>query len=52
VKQYAQIRAAILDAIAEYKKDVLSGSFPGPENSFTMPADALEELKKMMASDS
>jgi 3-methyl-2-oxobutanoate hydroxymethyltransferase len=51
VKQYAQIRAAILDAIAEYKKDVLSGSFPGPENSFTMPADALDELKKMMASD-
>ena len=51
VKQYTQIRKVILDAIAEYKKEVTSGVFPGPENSFKMPAEALEDLKKMIAAD-
>ena len=49
VKQYTQIRKVILDAIAEYKKEVISGVFPGPENSFKMPDEALEDLKKMIA---
>jgi 3-methyl-2-oxobutanoate hydroxymethyltransferase len=51
VKQYTQIRTVILDAIAEYKKEVTSGVFPGPENSFKMPAEALEDLKKMIAAE-
>jgi 3-methyl-2-oxobutanoate hydroxymethyltransferase len=48
VKQYAQIRPIILEALAEYKKEVRQVTFPGPEHSFKMPAEALEQLKKMI----
>lgn len=51
VKQYTKIRPMILEALAEYKKEVQGGVFPGPENSFKMPAEALEDLKKMIASE-
>ena len=36
VKQYMQIRPAIIDAIREYKTDVESGQLPVPEHSFSM----------------
>jgi ketopantoate hydroxymethyltransferase len=29
-----------------YKEDVQSGGFPGPEHSFKMPEETLEQLKK------
>lgn len=48
VKQYAQIRQNILEAMAQYKGDVQGGAFPGPEHSFKMPDEALEQLKKML----
>lgn len=48
VKQYAQIRQNILEAMAQYKGDVQGGTFPGPEHSFKMPDEALEQLKKML----
>ncbi len=51
VKQYAQIREVILEAFAEYKQEVLSGAFPGPEHTFTMSDQALDDLKTMIASD-
>ena len=51
VKQYTRIRPMILEALAEYKKEVVSGVFPGPENSFKMPTEALEDLKKMISSE-
>jgi 3-methyl-2-oxobutanoate hydroxymethyltransferase len=46
VKQYTQIRTIILDAMNAYKEDVQSGGFPGPEHSFKMPEETLEQLKK------
>jgi 3-methyl-2-oxobutanoate hydroxymethyltransferase len=46
VKQYTQIRTIILDAMNAYKEDVRSGGFPGPEHSFKMPEETLEQLKK------
>jgi 3-methyl-2-oxobutanoate hydroxymethyltransferase len=46
VKQYSQIRTTIKEAITAYKQDVLDGSFPGPEHSFKMPEETLEQLKK------
>jgi len=49
VKQYMQIRPAIIDAIREYKTDVESGQFPGPEHSFSMSDETIGELKKMMS---
>jgi 3-methyl-2-oxobutanoate hydroxymethyltransferase len=48
VKQYTQIRTAILEALGQYKADVINENFPGPEHSFKMPDAALEELKKML----
>ena len=48
VKQYTQVRKTILEALNEYKKDVLAMTFPGPEHSFKMPDEALEQLKKMI----
>jgi 3-methyl-2-oxobutanoate hydroxymethyltransferase len=48
VKQYTKIRPVILAALAEYKKEVQEGSFPGPEHSFKMPAETLSALKKMV----
>ena len=48
VKQYTQIRSIILDALKEYKKDVMDVAFPGPEHSFKMPEEALTQLKKMI----
>ncbi|NMR30142.1 3-methyl-2-oxobutanoate hydroxymethyltransferase [Crystallibacter degradans] len=34
VKQYADIRATLSDAVRAYADDVRNGSFPGPEHSF------------------
>jgi 3-methyl-2-oxobutanoate hydroxymethyltransferase len=48
VKQYTQIRTIILEAMKAYKKDVQDAGFPGPEHSFKMPAETLEQLKKMI----
>jgi 3-methyl-2-oxobutanoate hydroxymethyltransferase len=51
VKQYANIRSTILEALAAYKSEVVDGGFPGPEHSFKMPEEALDRLKKMIAED-
>jgi 3-methyl-2-oxobutanoate hydroxymethyltransferase len=48
VKQYTQIRTIILEALAGFKNEVREATFPGPEHSFKMPAETLEELKRMI----
>ena len=48
VKQYTNIRKVILDALNEYKQEVVDVKFPAPEHSFKMPDEALVELKKMI----
>ena len=48
VKQYTNIRKVILDALSEYKQEVLDVKFPAPEHSFKMPDEALEQLKKLI----
>jgi len=48
VKQYTNIRKVILEALSEYKQEVLDVEFPAPEHSFKMPEEALEALKKMI----
>jgi 3-methyl-2-oxobutanoate hydroxymethyltransferase len=48
VKQYAQIRKTVLEALKEYKEDVVAVTFPGPEHSFKMPDEALEQLKNLV----
>lgn len=48
VKQYCQIRKTILDALNQYKEDVLNVAFPASEHSFKMPDESLEQLKKIV----
>ena len=48
VKQYTNIRKVILNALGEYKQEVLDVKFPAPEHSFKMPDEALAELKKLI----
>jgi 3-methyl-2-oxobutanoate hydroxymethyltransferase len=50
VKQYANVRKVMLDALNTYKQEVLGLTFPGPEHSFKMPDEVLEQLKKMISS--
>ncbi len=49
VKQYANVRRIMLEALNEYRQEVTEVKFPGPEHSFKMPAESLEALKKMIA---
>ena len=48
VKQYTNIRKIILDALSEYKQEVLDVEFPAPEHSFKMPEETLAQLKKLI----
>ena len=48
VKQYTNIRKVILEALSEYRDEVIEVKFPAPEHSFKMPEEALEALKKMI----
>jgi 3-methyl-2-oxobutanoate hydroxymethyltransferase len=48
VKQYTNVRKIIIEALKEYNQDVIAGSFPGPEHSFKMPDEALNQLKEMI----
>jgi 3-methyl-2-oxobutanoate hydroxymethyltransferase len=45
VKKYAELRPFILDALNNYRTEVLEGTFPGPEHSFTISDEALEQVK-------
>jgi len=49
VKQYTKIRPTIINALKAYKDEVVEATFPGPEHSFKMSDEALEQLKKLMA---
>ena len=45
VKQYAKLSPLIAEALAEYKREVESGEFPGEEHSFSLDPAVLEKLK-------
>jgi len=48
VKQYVQIRPIILEAMSNYREEVVNVTFPTSEHSFTMPDEVLEELKEVI----
>jgi 3-methyl-2-oxobutanoate hydroxymethyltransferase len=48
VKQYTNIRKVILEALSEYRDEVIDVKFPAPEHSFKMPDEALVQLKKLI----
>lgn len=48
VKQYAQIKPTIIEALKTFKEEVATESFPAAEHCFSMPEETLEELKKII----
>jgi 3-methyl-2-oxobutanoate hydroxymethyltransferase len=44
VKQYVNIHTQMVEALQQYKSEVESGVFPGPEHSFTIKDEILERL--------
>ena len=44
VRQYANLREAITDAISRYAEDVRSGVYPSENESYPLPADAAAEM--------
>jgi len=45
VKRYMNLSEDIVNAVENYKKDVESGSFPSPENWFTMDENEFKKLR-------
>lgn len=48
VKVYGDMYTAQVDAVKDFIGEVQGSSFPGPEHSFNMKADMVEELKKAL----
>ncbi len=46
VKQYVKLAPQILNAVKQYKEEVESGKFPGPEHTFGMKQEELNRIKK------
>ena len=44
LKKYINLSPMILEALVQYKKDVVEGSFPGPEHTFGIKNEELEKL--------
>ncbi len=44
VKQYVNLAPQIRDALVQFKKDVDSGVFPGPEHSFAMKKEEADKM--------
>ena len=49
VRQYADLRQMMTDAISAYADDVRSGAYPGANESYPLPADAAAELADELA---
>lgn len=47
VKKYREIGAQILEALADFRKDVETGVFPAKEHCYPMPQDVADELGKL-----
>src|SRR6266566_4536567 len=45
VRPYANLRETITDAVTRYADDVRNGTYPSDAESYSMPAEAAEELK-------
>lgn len=44
VRRYASLKGEAVDAVAAYAEDVRAGRFPGPAESYHLPADVSETL--------
>jgi 3-methyl-2-oxobutanoate hydroxymethyltransferase len=44
VKQYVNLAPKIREALIQFKEEVESGAFPGPEHGFAMKAEEAEKI--------
>jgi 3-methyl-2-oxobutanoate hydroxymethyltransferase len=44
VRPYANLRDVMTDAVTRYADDVRNGTYPSQAESYTLPAEAAEEL--------
>ncbi len=44
VRRYADLKSASVEALGQFVTDVRSGDFPGPDESYHLPADQAESL--------
>jgi 3-methyl-2-oxobutanoate hydroxymethyltransferase len=49
VKRYAEVKAQMVAGLAEYADDVRRGAFPGPEHSYTIDQEQLEQFRAALA---
>lgn len=49
VKRYADLRAAAVDGVAAYAREVRSGAYPAPEHTYGMPAAEAARLAELLA---
>jgi len=45
VREYANLRETITDAVTRWAEDVRSGNYPSEQESYGLPAEAAAELK-------
>jgi 3-methyl-2-oxobutanoate hydroxymethyltransferase len=45
VRPYANLHEVITNAVSQYAEDVRSGAYPSEEESYSLPAEAAEELR-------
>jgi 3-methyl-2-oxobutanoate hydroxymethyltransferase len=50
VKQYADLRGAIVDAVTRYADDVRGRRFPDAEHSYNMPSAEVDRLRARLSS--
>lgn len=46
VKRYANLRETLLQAFGQFREEVRTGTFPGPEHSFSLEAGEAEKLRR------
>ncbi len=49
VRQYAELRTVLHDALARYRADVLAGRYPNDQESYHWPAELREQFEKERA---
>jgi 3-methyl-2-oxobutanoate hydroxymethyltransferase len=49
VKRYANLRETLLQAFGQFREEVRTGTFPGPEHSFSLEAGEAEKLQRHLA---
>ena len=49
VKRYTNLRETLLQAFGQFREEVRSGAFPGPEHSFCLEAGEAEKLRRILA---